>query len=450
VKTSLCAVAASLYLAEYTLYSNSSATVLLNSSISDYFHVPYGVAANVGVAFLAGFCITLLPAGMLQHRCRPVTTFYVSSVALALLGVAASLSPEFWALIVIRFAQGIASAMLAPQLFRIARQQFYPDRHAAFLGTWGLVVSASALCSPLLTAALNDAWGWRAFPYETVVTTLLSIALLARGATGRPGLTEPTVAQGSSHLATTSVIGVGLAQVGIFLAVGATDHITVKVALCALAAVLGVGVVAVCRQAAPDGTHHPILYRGFVIVFVAGIATNVFTLVTIYYLQRVRDFGSYGSALFLVPMAFLAGLLPMTRLARPRGNAENLRSVAIGAAFLTVGGVSVAASANQVAPLLISSALMGCAMGFLWSSLAAIVLTNSSRIPFDSAVYHFLRALGAAIGVSIGATAAESIGSGVTLLPIAAAVVAVAGVVGLVSARAGFGSAVHVRRAVDR
>lgn len=141
MKPSLYAVAASLYLAEYTLYSNSSATVLLNASISDYFHLPYGVTANVGVAFLAGFCATLLPAGLLLHRCRPVTTFYVSSAALAVLGIAASLSPAFWVLIVIRFLQGATSALLAPQLFRIARQQFYPDHHTAFLGTWGLVVS---------------------------------------------------------------------------------------------------------------------------------------------------------------------------------------------------------------------------------------------------------------------------------------------------------------------
>ena len=87
MKPSLYAVAASLYLAEYTLYSNSSATVLLNASIADFFHVPYGLAANVGVAFLAGFCATLLPAGLLLHRCRPLTTFYVSSAALAVLGV---------------------------------------------------------------------------------------------------------------------------------------------------------------------------------------------------------------------------------------------------------------------------------------------------------------------------------------------------------------------------
>ena len=44
-------------------------------------------------------------------------------------------------------------------------------------------------------------------------------------------------------------------------------------------------------------------------------------------------------------------------------------------------------------------------MGFLWSSLAANVLTSSGRVTFDSAVYHYLRALGAAIGVSVGATA---------------------------------------------
>ncbi|OBJ40599.1 hypothetical protein A5630_24790 [Mycolicibacterium mucogenicum] len=272
MKPSLYAVAASLYLAEYTLYSNSSATVLLNASISDFFHLPYGLAANVGVAFLAGFCATLPPAGLLLHRCRPITTFYVSSATLAVLGIAASLSPSFWVLIVVRFLQGAASAVLAPQLFRIARQQFYPDHHTAFLGTWGLVVSASALCSPLITAVLNDAWGWRAFPYEMVLTTVVSIPLLAWGA--RAQVPEPDTVPESSHRGAGLIVGFGLAQVVIFLVAGTTTELTTKVLLSLLATALGVAVIGACRWSAGDGARRPILYRSFLIVFVAGIATT--------------------------------------------------------------------------------------------------------------------------------------------------------------------------------
>ena len=76
----------------------------------------------------------------------------------------------------------------------------------------------------------------------------------------------------------------------------------------------------------------------------------------------------------------------------------------MGAIVGLAGGVAAA----LLGTLLITAAVMGGAMGFLWSSLAANVLTNSNRVTFDSAVYHYLRALGAAIGVSVGATATKS------------------------------------------
>jgi len=433
MKPSLYAVAASLYLAEYTLYSNSSATVLLNASISDFFHLPYGLAANVGVAFLAGFCATLLPAGLLLHRFPPITTFYVSSAALAVLGVAASLSPSFWALIIVRFLQGATSAVLAPQLFRIARQQFYPDHHTAFLGTWGLVVSASALCSPLITAVLNDTWGWRAFPYETVLTTLASIPLLAWGA--RAEAREPEAAPDSSRRGAALIVGFGLAQVVIFLAAGSTTEVTTKVLLSALATVLGVLVIGACRSSAGDGARSPILYRSFLIVFVAGIATNVFTLVVIYVLQRVQSFSSYRAALVLLPMALVAGLLPITRFGRPGDDAKNTRLVAYGAGCLALAGCWVAVTSDHMSSLLISATVMGGAMGLLWSSLATNVLTNSGRVTFDSAVYHYLRALGAAIGVSVGATAIGGFESAHHLFIFSGMLIAVVGVIASVAAR---------------
>lgn len=433
MKPSLCAVAASLYLAEYTLYSNSSATVLLNASISDYFHLAYGTAAGVGVAFLAGFCMTLLPAGLLLHRSHPTTTFYVSSAALAVLGIAASLSPAFWVLIVIRFLQGVASALLAPQLFRIARQQFYPDRHTAFLGTWGLVVSASALCSPLVTAVLNDTWGWRAFPYETVLTTVVSVALMLWGA--RADTFEPDAVATEGSRGAALIVCCGLVQVGIFLAIGTTTELTTKVVLGAVATALGVVVIGISWWSRGDGGQQPIVYRSFLIVFVAGIATNVFTLVVIYVLQQVQMFSSYRAALVLLPMAVVAGVLPITRFGRPGDDAKNTRLVSYGAGCLVLAGFSVAVASGRVRPLLISATVMGGAMGFLWSSLATNVLTNSSRVTFDSAVYHYLRALGAAIGVSVGATAIGGFGSPTGLFLFAAVLIAVVGVIASVAAR---------------
>lgn len=433
MKPSLCAVAASLYLAEYTLYSNSSATVLLNASISDYFHLAYGTAAGVGVAFLAGFCMTLLPAGLLLHRRHPTPTFYVSSAALAVLGIAASLSPAFWVLIVIRFLQGVASALLAPQLFRIARQQFYPDHHTAFLGTWGLVVSASALCSPLVTAVLNDTWGWRAFPYETVLTTVVSVALMVWGA--RAGTFAPDAVATAGSRGAALIVGCGLVQVGIFLAIGTTTELTAKVVLGAVATALGVVAIGVCRRSRGNGDRQPIVYRSFLIVFVAGIATNVFTLVVIYVLQRVQMFSSYRAALVLLPMAVVAGVLPISRFGRPGDDAKNTRLVSYGAGCLVLAGFSVAVATGHVGPLLVSATVMGGAMGFLWSSLATNVLTNSRWVTFDSAVYHYLRALGAAIGVSVGATAIGGFGSPTGLFLFAAVLIAAVGVIASVAAR---------------
>jgi MFS family permease len=439
MKPSLYAVAASLYLTEYTLYSNSSSTVLLNSAISDYFHIPFAQAAYVGVAFLAGFCVALLPAGMTVHRYPPMRAFHVSSAALIVLGIAASLSPQFWILIAVRFLQGVASAAVAPQIFRIIREQFYPDHHSAVLGTWGLVVSASALTSPLITAALNDTWGWRSFPYETVATTVAAVALMALTSTTRTDhdvtpQPVPHRSRGTARL----IVGLGVAQVAIFLLTGAAGTAAARIVLCTMAITVGIAVIVICRRAS-DGSR-PILYQSFLIVFVAGIATNIFTLSVMYFVQQVRSFDSYRSALVLVPMAFFAGLLPVLPFGRPGDNRKNTRLVSYGSILLILTAVSLTIPAaipiNGAIALLASAALMGCAMGQLWSPLAANVLTNSAQIPFDSSVYHYLRALGAAIGVSIGATTIGETGGGAGLFVTVAALVMVAGIVASAAAQA--------------
>ncbi|KHO21899.1 MFS transporter [Mycolicibacterium setense] len=421
MKPSLCAVAASLYLTEYTLYSNSSSAVLLNSAIAEYFGIPFSQAAYIGVAFLAGFCLALLPAGLLSHRHSPTAAFFASSAVLAVLGVVSALSTEFWVLIGLRFLQGIASAVLAPQIFRIIRAQFYPNHHSAVLGAWGLVVSASALCSPLITALLNDLWGWRSFPYETVVTTLVAMVLLALAPTS-PG--SPDAESAATSRLAIPVVGLAAVQLAIFLAMGSATALHTKVALLALAILLGMALLVLRGR-----SQSRVLSGSLVVVFVAGIATNVFTLSVVYVLQQVRGMDSYGSALFLLPMAFVAGLIPMLKFGRPGDNPKSTRLVCIGSAFLIVAGLSLSA---QV--LLVSAALMGAAMGFLWSSLASNVLTNSTHIPFDSSLYHYLRALGAAIGVATGATMIDGLGT--ALFTGAAVLVTVAGLVATLAAGA--------------
>ncbi|MCV7065476.1 hypothetical protein H7H51_06780 [Mycolicibacterium farcinogenes] len=106
-------------------------------------------------------------------------------------------------------------------------------------------------------------------------------------------------------------------------------------------------------------------------------------------------------------MALLAGLIPVLKFGRPGDNRKSTRLVWIGSMLLVAAGLSVALPGRL---LLVSAAVMGCAMGFLWSSLAGNVLTNSDQISFDSSLYHYLRALGAAIGVAIGATMIDGLG----------------------------------------
>lgn len=419
MKPSLYAVAASLYLTEYTLYSNSSSAVLLNSAVADYFGIPFSHAAYIGVAFLAGFCLALLPAGLVSHRLRPTPLFFWSSAALAGLGIAAGLSPEFWVLIALRFLQGIASAVLAPQIFRIIRAQFYPDHHSAVLGAWGLVVSASALCSPLITALLNDLWGWRSFPCETVVTTVAAMALLAVA----PARTESAREAVTADRMALPIMGLAALQVTIFVAIAWSTTLHTKVLLLGVAMLLGVAVIVLRSR-----SQSRVLSASLIVVFVAGIATNVFTLSTVYVLQQVRGLNSYGSALFLLPMAFFAGLIPVLKIGRPGDNRKNTGLVCIGSAFLIVAGLSLPAEL-----LLVNAALMGCAMGFLWSALAGNVLTNSTDVSFDSSLYHYLRALGAAIGVATGAAMVDGLGS--TLFGAAGALVTAAGLAATLAAR---------------
>lgn len=76
---------------------------------------------------------------------------------------------------------GIAFAVPAPQIFRIIRRSSIPRITTGSPRQWGLVVSASALCSLLITRAAQRLVGWRSSLHETVATTVIAMALPRAG-----------------------------------------------------------------------------------------------------------------------------------------------------------------------------------------------------------------------------------------------------------------------------
>ncbi|OAT67011.1 hypothetical protein AWB85_15480 [Mycobacteroides immunogenum] len=405
------ALVTALYLAEYSLYSNSSSSVLVSSSIAGDFHMTFLTASFVGVAFLIGFCSSIVPVSIVSGRWSPTYVFLWSSVVSVVLGVLAACSPSFVFLIVVRFLQGVASAVLSPQIFAIMRERFRAENQSRVLGMWGLAVSLSALCSPLVVSTLNDTWGWRSFPLDTTILGTISIGLLlwANRTESAEALSSkrPAFSDFGSHQQRRQVIALGalaLFPVLIFASSVWVRHESGRMAVVCVTSVLVCLIVATLGALGSkeaDGARNefsPLLSQSLLVLFVASIGTNAYTLAVIYFLQQIKLMNSYQSALYLAPMALLAGLLPILRLGRPGSDRKNTGLVLLGCISFVLSGVTLALAEAAGAAILTSVVLMGCAMGFQWSSLAAIVVRNSSLVRLGSGAYNYLRALGGAIG----------------------------------------------------
>ena len=161
-----------------------------------------GTAARaqfVLASFVAGTGVGLLLFGALGARFDARGMLVVSLVLYAFASLAAAFAPTLDALILLRFAQGAASA--APAVFApgFIRALFPEHRAVRMMGLLGSVESLVPALAPIAGAALFVAFGWRASFLGIGAASLVLAALVGAVAARLPRL--ETRESGGSYVA---------------------------------------------------------------------------------------------------------------------------------------------------------------------------------------------------------------------------------------------------------
>ncbi len=112
-------------------------------------------------AYLLTYAVPLLITGRLGgDKYGPKTMYQLGLIVFTLASVWCGLSSSIEELIAARGLQGIGAALITPQTMSLITRIFPPEKRGAAMGIWGTVAGVATLVGPLLGGILTDALGW--------------------------------------------------------------------------------------------------------------------------------------------------------------------------------------------------------------------------------------------------------------------------------------------------
>jgi EmrB/QacA subfamily drug resistance transporter len=343
------------------------------------------VVAGYGLALAVG----LITAGRLGDLYGRRRVFMLGLAFFTLASAACGLAPTPTLLVVARVVQGLAAALLSPQILAMLGIVYTGEDRARAFTVYGLALGLAAvsgqLIGGLLIAANIESLGWRTCFLINVPVGIAALFLT-------PRLIPESRAEGRSQLDLVGValVTLGLAAIVLPLIYGRDQGwplwtwLSLIVALPLLLAFGGFQRWLSARGRAP--LIAPALFgeRAFVVglltvlAFYAGMAS--FFLVLALYLQQGRGLSALDAGLTFSALGFgyLATSLYAQRLARRLGR----QSLTIGALGMALGLVLLRVTVGQIGmtgPVaLLTPALLldGAGMGMVLAPLTAAVLAG--------------------------------------------------------------------------
>lgn len=354
-------------------------------------------------AYLLAYSVPLLITGRLGDRFGPKNVYLAGLAVFTLASLACGLSSSLGMLIAFRAVQGLGAALMTPQTMAVITRTFPPAQRGAAMGLWGATSGVAMLVGPLAGGLLVDGLGWEWIFFINLPVGVVGFVLA--------WILVPKL-ETSPHRF--DILGVILSAVALFLIVFGLQEGEAYSWAGWVWAMIGGGVVVlglfIWQQARTRSEALvPIALfrdRNFSVANL-GIATVGFSITSMslplmFFIQLGRGLTPTESALLLVPMAVLAGVLsPLAGRLLDRIDARWL----LVPGLLLVGGALVLYSflMNLDTPIwafLIPSALMGIGNAGMWGPLATTATRNLPRhqAGAGAGIYNTTRTVGGVLG----------------------------------------------------
>ncbi|MGX1694779.1 DHA2 family efflux MFS transporter permease subunit [Microbacterium keratanolyticum] len=359
-------------------------------------------------AYLLAYAVPLLITGRLGDRFGPKNIYLVGLAIFTLASLWCGLSTSLEGLIAARAAQGLGAACMTPQTMAVITRTFPPTRRGAAMGLWGATAGVATLVGPLLGGILVDGLGW-----EWIFFVNLPVGVIAFV------MAWVLVPKLETHPHRFDVLGVILSAVALFLIVfglqeGEAHNWGVIWGPITVWGMIGVGILLLAlfiwqqARTRSEPLVPLVLFRdrnfagATVGVAAVGFAVTSMSLPMMFFLQLGRGLTPTQSAMLLIPMAVLSGVL--APFAGQLLDRVDPRFILIPG--LLANGIALLWYAALMTPetpiwmFLLPSALTGIGNAGMWGPLATTATRNlpPAMAGAGSGIYNTMRTMGSVIG----------------------------------------------------
>ncbi|YBV94744.1 MFS transporter (plasmid) [Phyllobacteriaceae bacterium JZ32] len=374
------------------------------------------------VAYGLPFSGLLLFGGRLADRNGARPMFVAGLAIFGVASIVAALTTSYGILITMRFLQGMGGAIIAPAALGLVRALF-PDM-AAFsraMAVWGGVSVLGAVLGFISSGIIASFVSWRwmfVVPIAVAALGLLASAVLLPA--GRPCETaRPRLDPLGALLATGGIV---LVSVGLIASHERNWASTVVLAPLAAGIVLLVGFMLVERRVRdpllpPSFLLDPIRIVGLAGMLLAASASLLIEFVLLTYLQQVRDWTPFETAISFLPFAVA---LIGTNLLAP-AVVGRLGALSTTVAGFVMAGVSLAwftvlhQETAYLSVLLPAQALLAIGIALVFSGAAVLATVNvpAEQMGLAGGVMNTAMELGPTVGfaflMAVAATHADMV-----------------------------------------
>ncbi|MBY4568808.1 MFS transporter [Gordonia sihwensis] len=364
-------------------------------------------------AYLLAYAVPLLITGRMGDRFGPRNLYLIGITVFTLSSLGCGLSNSLAMLVAFRAVQGLGAAMITPQTMAVITRTFPAHQRGAAMGLWGSVAGVAMLVGPLAGGLLVDHAGW-----EWIFIINVPVGVIGFAAAWR------LVPRLETHQHRFDVVGVTMSTIGLFLIVfGLQEGEKYDWAAWVWTMVIGgVAIMALFLWQQSRTASEPLVPlalfrdRNFSIsnlgIAVVGFAVTSMTLPMMFYVQVARGLSPTKSALLLIPMAVLAGVLaPLAGKLLDRTDPRFLLVPGLGLYSVSLFWYASMMNADTAIPMfLLPAALMGIANAGMWGPLATTATRNlpPRQAGAGAGIYNTTRQIGSVIGSAAIAAGMQS------------------------------------------
>jgi len=373
-------------------------------------HVPTSSVSLVVAAYGLSFAVGMIIGGRLGDLHGRRRLFLIGMAGFTLASAACAFAPTITFLVGARFGQGLAGALMAPQVLAIVTTTYAGRmRERAFAGfglAMGIAGVLGQLVGGLLINANIDGTGWRAIFLINIPVGLFTLIA------GRRWITESRGPATGLDLPGAALLALAGSTLVLPLVLGPAHHWPAWTFIClAICPIVTAGFVVYERRRDRQGRAplvaadllRPKRFRlGVAIGLVFFVPASFFFILAIY-LQQGRGMTAMQSGLIFVAVGvgYFAAMRPAMTWVRRLG----AKVITLGALTTAAGVLLLAATAHvQDAWVLTPGlALVGAGIGLVLVPLAAVVLADTppEHAGAASGVLNTAQQIGGATGIAL-------------------------------------------------